>query len=313
MELRQIKHFVLLAEVKHFNKAANILNITQPSLSKSIQRLESLIGGKLLNRNAKSVTVTALGLVMLKHGQKILREFERLEQEVTQFHGFDDRDLKIGASPIPSNSLVGPIVGQFLRDFPDMSIELKVAGWDVLYQQLTFGEIDFFVAETKATELESNNLITMTELPPFKVIFCCRPDHPLTELSRLYIPSFRDYPLAIPRHLPDSIATGFEDLFEVQRSDFSGLVRFEQFHPINESIISGDLIALTPEIAVRNQIEKGEMVELVPYIMPSIYASFSVVSLKEKSQTPAAKAFIEFLITRATAVKLSLAEEKQTA
>ena len=304
MELRHIKHFVLLAEVKHFNKAAEILNITQPSLSKSIKRLELLIGGQLLNRDSKSVSVTALGQVLLKHGQKILKEFEEMEQEVTLFQGFDDKELRVGASPIPSNSLVGPIVGHFLRDFTDMSVELKVAPWEDLYQQLIYGDIDFFVAETKVTELEKSELLTVKELPPFKVIFCCRPEHPLTELQRLFLPSFRGYPLAIPRHLPDSIFESFEDLFKQQRDDFSGMVRFDQFHPIKDSIINGDLVALTPEIAVRSQIEQGKLVELSPYVMPLIYARFSVVSLKEKSQSKAAESFIDFLVNRAEDVKL---------
>ncbi|WP_394496573.1 LysR family transcriptional regulator [Shewanella sp. ENK2] len=308
MELRHIKHFVLLAEVKHFNKAAEILNITQPSLSKSIQRLEMLIGGQLLNRDSKSVSVTALGQVLLKHGQKILKEFEEMEQEVTLFQGFDEKELRIGASPIPSNSLVGPIVGHFLREFADISVELKVAAWEELYQQLIYGDIDFFVAETKVTELEKSELLTVTELPPFKVIFCCRPEHPLTQLPRLYLPSFRDYPLAIPRHLPKSIADAFEDLFKQQREDFSGMVRFDQFHPIKESIINGDLIALTPEISVRSQIEKGALVELSPYVMPLIYARFSVVSLKEKSHSKAAEGFIKFLVNRAETVKLEAPE-----
>ncbi|KPZ67851.1 HTH-type transcriptional regulator GbpR [Shewanella sp. P1-14-1] len=313
MELRHIKHFVLLAEVKNFNKAAEILNITQPSLSKSIKRLELLIGGQLLNRDSKPVFVTALGQVLLKHGQKILKEFEEMEQEVTLFQGVDDKELRVGASPIPSNSLVGPIVGEFLRHYADMSVELKVAPWEDLYQQLIYGDIDFFVAETKVTELEKSELLTITKLPPFKVIFCCRPNHPLTQLQRLFLPSFRDYPLAIPRHMPQSIADAFEDLFKQQREDFSGMVRFDQFHPIKESIINGDLVALTPEISVRSQLEKGVLVELSPYVMPLIYARFSVVSLKEKSHSNAAEGFIDFLVKRAEDVKLEspMQNEKQ--
>ncbi|MCL1066723.1 LysR family transcriptional regulator [Shewanella olleyana] len=314
MELRHIKHFVVLAELRHFYRAAEKLNITQPSLSKSIKKLELLIGGKLFDRTTKEVQITALGKLVLARSLKILREVESLHQDISNFNGTDTKELNIGASPIPSNSLVGPIIGYFLRDFPDMAVELKVAGWSDLYQQLVNGDIDFFVAaETKKSDIDKSELVTMVDLPPFPVIFCCRPNHPLLSLPRLFLPTLRDYPLAIPRHLPEEVSHIFEDLFMIQRDDFSGLVRFEQFHPIKEAIMTGDLVALTPEIAVRAELESGALVSLKPTMMPELFAQFCIVYLKQKSQSPSAKAFIEYLKERAMDVKLKQTVLKESA
>ncbi|MCL1141341.1 LysR family transcriptional regulator [Shewanella gaetbuli] len=303
MEIRHLKHFVVLAELRHFYRAAEKLDISQPSLSKSIKRFEQLIGGQLFYRNTKDLQITSLGLLVLEHSQKILREYDCLQQEISKLNGLDVRELFIGASPIPSNSLVGPIIGQYLQEHPDMTVELKVASWDDLYKQLLNRQIDFFVAETKLTEIEQSELVEMIDLPPFPVIFCCRPQHPLLSLPRVFMPTLRDFPLAIPRHLPQKVADAFEDLFAIKRDDFAGLVRFEQFHPIKEAVMTGDIVALTPEIAVRTEINNGMLTRLMPTMMPELSARYSVVYLKEKSQSANEKAFIDFLKKRAVNVK----------
>jgi DNA-binding transcriptional LysR family regulator len=302
MELRNIKHFVTLAEFQHFNRAAQKLNITQPSLSRSIQKLESLVGGKLFERDSKNMSITPLGLMTLKHCQAIITEHDKLLQQLACFHSDNELEIKIGASPIPSNSLVGPILGEYIRARPNMTLDLKVDSWQSLSEQLLEGELDVFVAESRLTNLDNNLNFTIIELPPFPVIFCCRPDHPLTKLPRLYLTTFRDYPLAIPRHLPINIANQFDDLFELHREDFAGLVRFEQFHAIKDSICHSELVALTPEIAVRDELKAGTLVQLNPQLMPKLNARFSIVSLADKPQSQSLQTFIEFLMLRAQSV-----------
>ncbi|WP_394129081.1 LysR family transcriptional regulator [Shewanella maritima] len=309
MELRQIKHFVLLAEIKHYNKAARILNITQPTLTRSIQRLETLVGGQLLVRNAKVVSLTTLGIVVLKHGQRLLKESQELEEQVTLFHGVHDACLRVGSSPLPANNFVAPIVGSFMQAFPNLSIDVSVADGKDLYQMLLRHELDFFIAESKVTQLEHDFLLDITPLSPFKAVFSCRRDHPLIGQKRLFLPALRDYPLAIPKHLPLAVQQEFGDLFNVKRHDFSGLVRFEHFPTIQDAMLNSDIVALTSEIAVRNLIEQGSLVQLSPLLMPEIYAEFSVISLRGKKQTAPAIEFIECLLCQAASVRDTLTNE----
>ncbi|MDO6641298.1 LysR family transcriptional regulator [Shewanella sp. 5_MG-2023] len=308
MELRHIKYFVVLAELKHFHKAAAELNITQPSLSKSLQKLELLVGGKLFQRDSKNMTLTPLGEMVLAHSQNIVKQHDNLKRDIASFHGENEHEISIGASPIPSNCLVGPILGQFIQACPKMTIDFKVDHWQSLTELLLQGKLDLFVAEAKVTELEDNPLLHLQALPPFPVIFCCRPDHPLTKLPRLYLATFRDYPLAIPLKLPITIANQFEDLFQLQRDDFAGLIRFDQLHSIKDAIFHSDLVVLTPEIAVRDELLAGTLVQLSPQLMPKLNAKFSIVSLAENQQSQSIKVFSEFIVQRANSVKDSVNE-----
>ncbi|PMG77365.1 hypothetical protein BCU84_11230 [Shewanella sp. 10N.286.51.B7] len=312
MELRNIKHFVALSEYKHFSRAAKELNITQPTLSKSLQKLELLVGGKLFLRDSKNMSMTPLGKLMLKHGKAILKEHDDMLQALALFHGENELTIIIGASPIPSNSLVGPILGEYINSRPNMTLELSVDGWKELTQQLLEGELDLFVAESDFNGLDNQYELSVIELPPFPVVFCCRPDHPLAKLSLLSLDSFRDYSLAIPRHLPTSILNQFEGLFK-QRDNFCGQIRFDQFHSIKDSIMNADLVALTPEIAVRKEIQQGRLIALSPQLMPKLTAKFSIITLAGKIQNQAVNTFIEHLIKRTLAVNASHQSQLESA
>ncbi|WP_394496569.1 LysR family transcriptional regulator [Shewanella sp. ENK2] len=295
MELRHLKHFLVVADLKHFHRAALELNLAQPSLSRSIQKMEDLLGAKLLERTSRSVTLTPFGEVVVEHGSRIIRDVDFLKREIKAIQGLETGELIVGASAIPLNSIVGPSIGQFVNTFPNVNVELKVGNWLSLYQQLCKAEVSLFIAETKATELEHREDIEVIPLPSFQAIFCCRSQHPLAQQHSLSLDTLKQYPIAIPSALPKPLYDQFGDLFSKYRNDFSGLVKFEQFQAIKESLSECDLVALAPDVSVKKEIEAGSLVALSLADMPDIQASFSIVHLKSRRLTPAATAFINFI------------------
>lgn len=296
MELRQLRHFLMLAKLKHFNRAATQLNLAQPSLSRSIQAMEERLGVKLLERNSKSVTLTAFGELVVRHGEKIIDDVDALYKDIRSLSGLDVGDVLIGASPIPSNALLGSAIGKFISVYPHINIDLIVESPSALYERLLRGGLSMFVAETKATDFNKREELSILPLPEFKVQFCVRAGHPLAQMKGVTLHALRHYPLAMPRSMPQNIQKLFGDLFERDRHDFAGLVKFDQFHPIKESMQNSDMIAITPEIAVKKQLEEGHIVALTIDDMGAMTASFSVVYLKGISLSPLAARFVEFLI-----------------
>lgn len=297
MELRHLKHFLVLARVRHFNRAAMELNLAQPSLSRSIQKLENLLGAKLLNRSAKAVSLTPYGELVVSHGEKILDSVDMLKDEVNALKGLNTGELVVGASPIPAASILGPAVGAFIRRYPAIGIELKVDSWQPLYRALLKGQLSLFVAETRGTGLDRCDDIELFPLPVFSAVFCCRPEHPLLGREQpLTLRCLRHYPLASPRHLPERVFTGFGDLFSRERDDFAGLVRFEQFQPVKTALQHCDMLAITPEIAIEKELQRGELAVLPVQNMPSLTANFSVVIRKGHGQGPGMAQFLECLL-----------------
>lgn len=298
MELKHLKHFMVLAQLQNFSQAALKLNIAQPSLSRSIQKMEDLLGVKLLKRDAKVFELTQYGKLVLEHGESILGHVDYLESEINLMQGIETGKLIIGASPIPSNSLIGPAVGCFIRDHPNVSVELKVESWNKLNESLLRCGLTLFIAETQATALDKSDEHEVIPLPKSDAIFCCRSGHPLTRENNIYLPSLRDYPLAVPKALPESVSSKFGDLFDNDRHDFSGLIRFDQFQPIKSSLLDCDMVVITPEVSVKKELADGSLVALPILNMPEVSASFSVVYLKSRRLSTIAELFINFLIIR---------------
>lgn len=76
MELRVLRYFLMVAKEQSFTKAAEQLNITQPTLSRQLAALEDELGAKLFNRGGHSITLTNEGLLLKRQGQQYLRNDE---------------------------------------------------------------------------------------------------------------------------------------------------------------------------------------------------------------------------------------------
>ena len=72
MELRQLRTFIAVAELRHFARAANLCNLSQPAVSHQIAQLEEELGAKLLNRAARRVSLTVAGEVFVEEARRIL-------------------------------------------------------------------------------------------------------------------------------------------------------------------------------------------------------------------------------------------------
>lgn len=97
-ELRHLRYFVTVAEELHFGRAARVLNITQPPLSRQIQDLERNVGTQLLDRSGRSVTLTEAGRVFLAESKQILAQVHRSVQTVRSATAGEAGRLEVGFS-----------------------------------------------------------------------------------------------------------------------------------------------------------------------------------------------------------------------
>ena len=128
MNISQIRHFLELAESLNFTSAARASGVTQPTLTRSIQRLEEQLGGRLLYRDGKDTRLTALGMAVRDEFEAILRSEERI-------HGIarDSRDGHLDKLSIGIVSSIAPIrfarfVRRVLEQLPMAEVVLHPIG-----------------------------------------------------------------------------------------------------------------------------------------------------------------------------------------
>jgi DNA-binding transcriptional LysR family regulator len=80
LELNDLRSFLVLSEQLHFRRAAEILHVSQPALSKQVRRLENMLGGQLLNRRSRGVHLTSAGQVLLQHARQVIEDSDSAER-----------------------------------------------------------------------------------------------------------------------------------------------------------------------------------------------------------------------------------------
>lgn len=124
MELRQIRSFVTLAELLHFGRAARLLNLSQPALSKQIQLLEDSLGGALLQRGKHGTKLTTLGRQFLPGAKALVRDSDALLEETRRAAQGDSGRLRIGFG-FHTFEIVPRVVVKLRRKAPGIEITLR--------------------------------------------------------------------------------------------------------------------------------------------------------------------------------------------
>ena len=148
MELRQLRYFKAIADARSFVRAAQHLCVAQPALSRSIARLEDELGQQVFVRHAGGVSLTDAGSHLYEHVSNILRRVEVLKDtmsaETTTPHGL----VSFGAPPSLQSVLIAPVVAEFLKAFPQVTINVIQNTSANLRDALAAGHIDIAVIST---------------------------------------------------------------------------------------------------------------------------------------------------------------------
>ena len=122
MELRQLRHFVAVAEEANISRAAQKLFLTQPALSRQIKALEEEIGQCLLERQAHSIRLTAAGEALVREARELLRQADQMVERIRSA-GQGVR-LRVGYAPSLASGLLSVAVENFAQKHPRARVEL---------------------------------------------------------------------------------------------------------------------------------------------------------------------------------------------
>jgi DNA-binding transcriptional LysR family regulator len=141
MELHQIRYFVALSQLLNFTRAAEKCNITQPALTKAIQKLECEFGGELIYRERQFTKLTELGTIVLPRLEEVLSAADAARTSATDFRKRKEVPLRIGLSTCVSAALLAVLVPEVAALHPNLQLDIHEAPTDRLVTLLFDGEI----------------------------------------------------------------------------------------------------------------------------------------------------------------------------
>lgn len=149
MDLRQIQHFLALADLLSFSRAAEQLGISQPALSKSIRKLEEDLGGLLLHRDGKDTRLTELGRSIRKELENVIENIDKARQIVDAISNGSANELNIGIATTLGPSYTIDFLVQVVKAQPGLRIVLHEAETGELPDLLLSGAIDCCICGDK--------------------------------------------------------------------------------------------------------------------------------------------------------------------
>lgn len=284
-DLRQLRHFVALVERGSFVLAAQSVHLSQPALSRSLQALEGNFGCLLVNRHARSISLTAQGRALHSHALRILAASKSMEQAVRQIDNLEAGEIRVGAGPFPAASLLPRSLARLLHDYPRLQVEIVVDRWETLRQRLLDEDIELFVADIR--ELVDDPLMQVEPLPVHRVIAVCRPAHPLLLEDKLSLNDLSAYPLA-GTHLPEAVARAIRE--ETGRNHALSLL-CDNYALLATLVAHSDAVCMAPQDVVADALAAGQLEELVT-LSDSIrhHSAYGLVSRQGRQLSPAAQA-----------------------
>lgn len=296
-DLRLIRLAIALGRRGNFARAAEEMNVSQPSLTRGIAALGRSLGVPLFDRTRKGAILTAFGRVLLDRGESMLKSDDDLRREIRLLAELEVGTLAIGAGPFAGEISVAKAVARVVSAHPRLQIKFTVAEPEQGLQDVLAGHIDVGVASTVG--LERDVRLVAESLPPLRVYLACRPGHPMAKETRPTLAMALKYPLATTSlrgaqaQLDSSagaatlrdghVVTNFVPQILVNSLAYARLIARD-----SDALVTGTAALLAEDMAA------GRLVKLDCHV-PEMRTTYGVLYLRSRTLAPATKLFIETL------------------
>ena len=175
MELRQLRTFVAVAELRHFARAASLCNLSQPAVSHQIAQLEEEVGARLLNRAPRRVSLTVAGEVFLEEARRILGAVNRAHERMQEVARGAVGRIRLGATPTPGLYLLPPLLARYRAEHANYDLRFEIGPIHTIAERVARNDLDMAIV---AGALPSGELQARS-LSPDELVIIAPPDSPL--------------------------------------------------------------------------------------------------------------------------------------
>ena len=290
ISLKQLRHLTVIAEQTNMHKAAEVLHITQPALTRSLNTLEGLLNVRLFDRHSGGMRATLFCTEIIGKCQQILLDVEDIQRAARIYQNIEVGELHIGVGRGVRELVLRTSVPEFVSQHPNISITVGEGTPEELDQRLKQRNVDLLItglgSHREVTEYRKE-LITNV---PLSVI--TRKGHPMQSQKNISFRQLAKYPpitstLVGPTHpLRDQIKTATGLLkAHIECSDFPTLIAV---------LLCSDSWLVSSEYNCASELEQGALVKL-DATHPSLNTELGIIELNKRSRSPAAQKFIDIL------------------
>jgi LysR family transcriptional regulator, transcription activator of glutamate synthase operon len=297
MEMHQLMYFESVSRHLHFTRAAEELNVAQPSVSQQIRKLENELGAPLFHRMKRHVALTEAGKTFLPHARAVLQRLEEARLEVQELSGLHKGTLAVGAPPSVGTHLLPRALAVFSRRHPGIALSFREAGSRTLVGLLEEGELDLatVIQPIRHPALETQPLIEE------ELLLAVPRQHHLASagnVPRVRLAQLRQEPFVLLREgaydlraqtLAACRRAGFEPQVALDGGEMDSMLRF---------VAAGIGLAILPEM-VLSDVDPLDGPVALRRLQPRLTRSLVIARRRDRYFSAAAREFTTVLIEAA--------------
>ena len=298
-----IQAFVLIAEVGGFGKAAERLHLTQTALTRRIQKLESYIGVRLIDRTTRSVQLTAVGRDFLPHAARMVTDMTLAVSRLKDMSRLGQGNITMASIPTMAHHALPAVIRKYASRYPGNRIRIIESGAFEVNRTVLHEEAEFGL--TLELERHADLLEQRVLREPF--MFFCREEHPLGRKKTVSWKDLKEAELIMMSSLSGNRVLLDHQLAR-KRLSLSGKYEVEHLSTAIGLVAAGVGTAILPFSTIQEGTYPG--VRRIPLIGPVVRRTVILIRRKGVTLSPATQAFYDLLAEQlaalATVARMSL-------
>lgn len=277
--------FMAVAETNSFSAAAERLYITQPAISKRIAMLEQQLEARLFDRVGRQIKLTEAGRALLPRARQVLMDVEDMARAIHDLSGEVSGKLRIGTSHHIGLHRLPPVLRQFSRDYPKVTLDIHFIDSEEAWEGVLHGELEMGVVTLPPQPDERLHSQVIWQDP---LVFMCAPEHPLAKQKNLTLEALTGHSAILPS--PVTFTRGIvERLFDEHNLKLDIAMSTNYLETIHMMVSIG----LGWSVLPATMVDSGVVELAVDAPLPE--RQLGVVTHPARSQSNAAQAFLRAL------------------
>lgn len=282
MELRVLNYFLMVSQEENITKAAQLLHVTQPTLSRQLMQLEDELGVKLFERSNHSIVLTSDGLLLKRRAQEIVSLAEKTKRELTTEKELSG-EIEIGSGEFKSFSLLADVIAAFSEKHPGVRFHLNSGNADTIKERLENGGLDIGLL-ADPVDISRYEITRLPQKETWGII--AHNDFAIAKRPFVTPKDLIGLPLILPhrRMVREEIQNWFGDLY----GDVNVFATYDLLY--NAAIMAQKKMGIILTIELESRFDE---VKFVPFA-PKMEFGSVLVWKKNQIQSTAMEAFIDF-------------------
>lgn len=286
--VKHLKAFVAVAKTGSFAEASGLIHLSQPAISIAIKNLEDIVGGRLLARSTRTLSLTPEGEAFFPVAQRLLHDWNEALEDVHNLFAMQRGKLSIAAMPSFSYSLLPLVLARYRQQFPQVNVVVSDVVAESVLDMVAQGRVEIGVAFDPRDTAD----LAFTPLFEDKFIAVMPPDHPLAQGEQLAWAAMSDYSfIALQR--PSSLRELIERKLEESGVQIAIELEAHQLATIGRMVQCGLGVSAVPALC-RSQMETLGL-QCRPLNEPLITRQVGVVTRHRYPLSAAAEAMFGLL------------------